>query len=73
VVDYHPSYGKSLFVATGGCDHAFKFLPIIGEKILALVLRKRGNTSVSLPAGVEPSLEELSELWRFPVELLQGE
>ena len=67
VVDYHPSYGKSLFVATGGCDHAFKFLPIIGEKIVALALHKRGDTSASLPA----SLEELSDLWKFPVELLQ--
>lgn len=71
VVDYHPNYGKSLFVATGGCDHAFKFLPIIGEKVVALTLRNRGHAGGLLPETVEPSLEELAKLWRFPKELLQ--
>ncbi|KAE8363738.1 FAD dependent oxidoreductase [Aspergillus caelatus] len=71
VVDYHPRYGKSLFVATGGCDHAFKFLPIIGEKVVALLLRNRGHAGGLLPEGVEPSLEELAKLWRFPLELLR--
>ncbi|KAI8631360.1 FAD dependent oxidoreductase-domain-containing protein [Xylariaceae sp. FL1651] len=33
IVDYHPSY-KNLFVATGGSGHAFKFLPILGDKIV---------------------------------------
>jgi sarcosine oxidase/L-pipecolate oxidase len=71
VVDYHPGYGQSLFVATGGCDHAFKFLPIIGEKVVALLLKNRGHVWEVLPKGVEPSLEELAELWQFPRELLQ--
>jgi sarcosine oxidase/L-pipecolate oxidase len=71
VVHYHPSYGQSLFIATGGCDHAFKFLPILGEKVVALLLKNRGHVWEMLPKGVEPSLEELAELWQFPRELLQ--
>jgi sarcosine oxidase / L-pipecolate oxidase len=70
IIDYHPSYGKSLFVATGGGDHAFKFLPIIGEKIVAIALHGRG---VAIPTlhEVSPSLEELRELWRFPDGLVE--
>ncbi|KAH9997469.1 putative FAD dependent oxidoreductase [Xylariaceae sp. FL0662B] len=67
IVDYHPSYGKSLFVASGGCDHAFKFLPVIGEKIAAIVLHRRGVTSVSPATQANPLLEELCHYWRFPV------
>ncbi|KAI0396547.1 DAO-domain-containing protein [Xylariaceae sp. FL0594] len=33
IIDYHPSY-KNLFVATGGSGHAFKFLPILGDKVV---------------------------------------
>lgn len=34
LIDYHPKYGKSLFVATGDSGHGFKFMPVIGEKIV---------------------------------------
>jgi sarcosine oxidase/L-pipecolate oxidase len=34
LIDYHPKYGKSLFIATGGSGHGFKFLPVIGDKIV---------------------------------------
>ncbi|OCK74421.1 putative fructosyl amino acid oxidase [Lepidopterella palustris CBS 459.81] len=71
IVDYHPSYGKSLFVATGGNDHAFKFLPIIGEKVIAIALHHRGVASASPAPQANPSVEELCHLWRFPVELLK--
>ncbi|KAI0905400.1 FAD dependent oxidoreductase-domain-containing protein [Ustulina deusta] len=37
IIDYHPSY-KNLFIATGGSGHAFKFLPILGEKIVDCLL-----------------------------------
>jgi sarcosine oxidase/L-pipecolate oxidase len=33
IIDYHPSY-KNLFIATGGSGHAFKFLPILGDKVV---------------------------------------
>ncbi|MCJ1389159.1 hypothetical protein MMC18_002014 [Xylographa bjoerkii] len=34
LVDYVPRYGKSLMVATGGSGHAFKFFPVLGQKIV---------------------------------------
>ncbi|KAI1811042.1 FAD dependent oxidoreductase-domain-containing protein [Poronia punctata] len=33
IIDYHPSY-ENLFIATGGSGHAFKFLPILGDKVV---------------------------------------
>ena len=36
IIDYHPEY-KGLFVATGDSGHAFKFLPVIGEKIADVI------------------------------------
>lgn len=33
LIDYHP-YWDGLFIATGGSGHAFKFLPVIGEKVV---------------------------------------
>ena len=33
IVDYHPQW-KGLFVATGDSGHAFKFMPVIGDKIV---------------------------------------
>ncbi|KAK3349954.1 putative fructosyl amino acid protein [Lasiosphaeria hispida] len=32
LVDYHPEF-QGLFIATGGSGHAFKFMPVIGDKI----------------------------------------
>ncbi|EGS19787.1 putative fructosyl amino acid protein [Thermochaetoides thermophila DSM 1495] len=37
IVDYHP-YWKGLFVATGDSGHAFKFLPVIGEKVADCIM-----------------------------------
>ncbi|GAW13960.1 hypothetical protein ANO14919_033520 [Xylariales sp. No.14919] len=39
IIDYHPSY-KGLFIATGGSGHGFKFLPILGDKVVDCVLGK---------------------------------
>lgn len=39
IVDYHPRHG-GLFLATGGSGHGFKFLPVIGERIVDVVLRR---------------------------------
>lgn len=36
LIAHHPDYAaSSLFVATGGSGHGFKFLPVIGDKIVA--------------------------------------
>ncbi|KAK6340866.1 hypothetical protein TWF696_009182 [Orbilia brochopaga] len=51
IVCYHPTIAN-LFLATGGSGHAFKFLPILGEKIADAVTGR---------------LEEsLAPKWRFP-------
>ncbi|KAK6521357.1 hypothetical protein TWF506_001578 [Arthrobotrys conoides] len=55
IVSYHPTIDR-LFLATGGSGHAFKFLPMLGEKVAD---------------GIEGHLEEdLVKLWslRNPVE-----
>jgi sarcosine oxidase/L-pipecolate oxidase len=35
LLSYHPKYNQTLFVATGGSGHGFKFLPVIGKCIVA--------------------------------------
>ncbi|KAK4697190.1 hypothetical protein P7C71_g843, partial [Lecanoromycetidae sp. Uapishka_2] len=50
LIDYHPRYNR-LFFATGGSGHGFKFLPVLGDKILA-----------ALDGILE---EELANLWRW--------
>lgn len=53
LIDYHPKY-EGLFLATGGSGHGFKFLPVLGDKVVA---------------AVEGKLEkELAGLWRWPRE-----
>ncbi|KAF2007026.1 FAD dependent oxidoreductase [Amniculicola lignicola CBS 123094] len=37
LITHHPTF-KGLFVATGGSGHAFKFLPVIGDKIVECVM-----------------------------------
>ncbi|KAI4128811.1 MAG: hypothetical protein LQ347_004024, partial [Umbilicaria vellea] len=57
LVDWHPGY-EGLFLATGGSGHAFKFLPVLGERIVD---------------GIEGRLEkELGELWAWPKRGVEG-
>lgn len=63
IIDYHPSSRGTLFVASGGSDHAFKFLPVIGEKIASLLLQGRGVVSDS---DDDANLSVLRDAWRFP-------
>jgi sarcosine oxidase / L-pipecolate oxidase len=44
LVDYHPHW-QGLFIATGGSGHAFKFLPVLGQKVVDCIL---GNESPTL-------------------------
>lgn len=39
LITYHPRY-DGLFVATGGSGHGFKFAPVIGDKIVDILLHK---------------------------------
>ncbi|CAF9933546.1 MAG: hypothetical protein ALECFALPRED_005627 [Alectoria fallacina] len=53
LIDYHPKY-EGLFLATGGSGHGFKFLPVLGDKIVS---------------AIEGRLEEeFAKLWRWPRE-----
>jgi sarcosine oxidase/L-pipecolate oxidase len=38
LIDYHPHW-RGLFVATGDSGHAFKFLPVIGDKVADCIMR----------------------------------
>ena len=49
LICYHPQY-SNLFLATGGSGHGFKFLPVLGEKVVQ-ILHGRGG--------------EWAELWRW--------
>ncbi|KAI9832897.1 MAG: hypothetical protein M1819_003927 [Sarea resinae] len=51
LITYHPQY-EGLFLATGGSGHGFKFLPVIGEKIVQAIRR---NTP-----------KEFKEKWAWP-------
>ncbi|EER37222.1 fructosyl amino acid oxidasesarcosine oxidase [Histoplasma capsulatum H143] len=51
IITHHPHYA-GLFLATGGSGHAFKFLPVLGEKIVD-----------AIQGRLDP---ELQELWGWP-------
>ena len=55
LIDYHPKY-SNLFLATGGSGHAYKFLPIVGDRVVDAVL---GQDRDQLGA-------ELRQKWRWP-------
>lgn len=56
VITYHPSY-ENLFVATGGSGHGFKFLPVIGDKIVDVVEGR--------------ARKEMKEKWGWPSKRVQ--
>ncbi|KKZ62589.1 hypothetical protein EMCG_02998 [[Emmonsia] crescens] len=51
IITHHPRYA-GLFLATGGSGHGFKFLPVLGEKIVD-----------AIQGRLDP---ELQELWAWP-------
>ncbi|KAH8820872.1 FAD dependent oxidoreductase [Xylogone sp. PMI_703] len=56
LIDYHPQY-SGLFLATGGSGHGYKFLPVIGEKIVD---------------AMEGTLvDELREIWQYPKDAVR--
>ncbi|TKA71311.1 hypothetical protein B0A55_07129 [Friedmanniomyces simplex] len=57
LISYHPTY-RNLFVATGGSGHAYKFLPVIGERIVDVVMREERD---ELGA-------ELVKKWKWPAQ-----
>ncbi|KAH8770570.1 putative fructosyl amino acid protein [Hyaloscypha finlandica] len=59
LIDYHPEH-EGLFLATGGSGHGYKFLPVIGERIVDVVEGKQGGWE-----GVE---RELRGKWKWREE-----
>jgi sarcosine oxidase / L-pipecolate oxidase len=57
LITYHPEY-EGLFLATGGSGHGYKFLPVIGEKIVDCV-------ECSCP-------EEFKKKWRWLRETFEN-
>jgi len=57
LIDYHPTY-RNLFIATGGSGHAYKFLPVIGERV-ADVIERRDRDELGA---------ELRQKWAWPME-----
>ena len=62
LIDYHPKY-KGLFLATGGSGHGFKFLPVIGDRIVDVIL---GQDKDELGA-------ELRRKWEWPKEKFRND
>ncbi|OCF39391.1 hypothetical protein I317_06819 [Kwoniella heveanensis CBS 569] len=50
VIDYVPGYNNSLFVASGGSGHGFKFLPVLGQHVVNALERKP---------------DQFTELWKW--------
>lgn len=57
LITYHPSY-SGLFLATGGSGHGYKFLPVIGEKIVDTI---EGNCP-----------EEFKDKWAWRAEPVEN-
>lgn len=57
IITYHPDH-PNLFLATGGSGHGYKFLPVLGDKIVD-----------ALEGKLEP---ELQDLWKWPAAV-EGE
>ena len=57
LIDHHPKY-DGLFVATGGSGHGYKFLPVIGERIVD-VMSGRDRDELG---------RELRQKWAWPKE-----
>ena len=61
LITHHPTY-KGLFLATGGSGHGYKFLPIIGERIVD-VLEGKDRDELG---------RVLREKWQWPRERVRG-
>lgn len=60
IISHHPEY-DGLFLATGGSGHGYKFLPVIGDKILDAVQGKLDPDLQKLWAWPEKPLLEAGE------------
>lgn len=66
LVSYHPKYSRTLFVATGGSGHGFKFAPILGDRIVDCILGRPPADFKETWAW--PAPEDIAEARRTSVE-----
>ncbi|PFH57073.1 hypothetical protein XA68_15563 [Ophiocordyceps unilateralis] len=57
LIDWHPEW-KGLFIATGDSGHGFKFLPVLGDKVVDCLLGRGG---------------ELGRKWKWRADVEDGE
>lgn len=60
LVGYYPGFSQTLFLATGDSGHAFKMLPVIGEKVTDVL-------------GREGSYERWAQAWAIPESPPRGQ
>lgn len=57
LIDYVPNTSSSLFVASGGSGHGFKFLPVLGKHV---------------KNALEKRQDQFTPLWRWRTNMRQG-
>jgi sarcosine oxidase/L-pipecolate oxidase len=65
LVTYHPAY-PSLFLATGGSGHGYKFLPILGERVVQVLSRKFSDAQDGENDHDDDLGRELQRMWAWP-------
>lgn len=58
IITYHPDH-PGLFLATGGSGHGYKFLPVLGDKIVD-----------ALEGKLDPALQDL---WKWPAAVSESQ
>lgn len=64
LIDYVPGYQDSLFVASGGSGHGFKFLPVLGE-VCRDDCTGRNPDIQHVVNALERKPDQFTELWKW--------
>ncbi|KAJ7647653.1 FAD dependent oxidoreductase [Roridomyces roridus] len=74
VIGYKPDYENSLFFATAGSGHGYKFLPILG-RLIADIIEGKSTDEVSAKFAVDREIKHVDEtrVDQMPRELVIGE
>lgn len=67
LISHHPEH-SGLFIATGGSGHGFKFLPVIGDAIVDVLIGSEKYTGI----GDGEWFNQLKALWKFREPVVGG-